>query len=80
MLLLILSLLLDIGVNIYILLYHPTLTLGDLHLDYFWLIVLFNAALIVIIDIVDYIIVKIQRLRIDLEIGEGLADLHKHEH
>ncbi len=65
--------------NAYILRTHQTLTLGTLPLDNFWLIVLFNAAMIAIICIVDYIIVKVQRLRIDLEVGEGLTDLHKHE-
>jgi hypothetical protein len=47
--------------------------------DYSQSIVFFNAAVIVLICIIDFIIVKTQRLRIDLEIGEGLTDLHKHE-
>ncbi len=50
-----------------------------LSIDYVLFIVLFNAAMIAIICIADYIIVKVQRLRIDLEVGEGLTDLHKHE-
>ena len=80
MLLLILALVVDMFGNIYILSTHQTLTLGDLHLDYFWLIVLFNAALIVIIEIVDFIIVRTKKFFSNLEIGEVISDLYKHEH
>ncbi len=63
--------------NAYILSTHQPFIIGA---DYGQSIIFFNAALIVIISVIDYIIVRTQRLRMDLAIGEGITDLHKHEH
>ena len=63
----------DIGGNIYILSTHQVVTLGGVSFDYGQFIVLFNAAMMMIVYIVDFIIVKIQRYRIDIDIGEGFT-------
>jgi TRAP-type C4-dicarboxylate transport system permease small subunit len=74
-------LLVDIVGNIYMLSTHqPLINVTALPLDYVQFIVLFNAAMIMIIYIVDFIIVRTKKALIDLEIGEGLSDLYKHEH
>lgn len=49
-------------------------------MDYGQFIVLFNAAMIIIICVVDYIIVKWRGYRSDYKIGRGLNDLYMHEH
>jgi hypothetical protein len=66
----------DVCGNIYMLTNHQPFLIGA---DYGQSIVFFNAAMILIIYVVDYIIVKTQKLRIDLAVGEGLTDLHRHE-
>ena len=48
--------------------------------DYSQSIVLFNAAMILIIYIVDLIIVGVRRIRTNYIIGEGITDLYRHEH
>lgn len=68
-----LFLLVNIVVNAYI------LYIGGLSFDYSRFIVLFNAAMIMVIYLVDFSIVKAQRRRIAFEIGEGLIALHRHE-
>ena len=68
-----LFLLVNIVVNAYI------LSTGGLSFDYSRFIVLFNAAMIMVIYLVDFSIVKAQRRRIASEIGEGLIALHRHE-
>ncbi len=72
-------LLVDIVGNMYILTTKQPLILGALQLDHSQAIIAFNAAMILVIYIVDFIIVKTQRFFIDLAVGEGLTDLHKHE-
>jgi hypothetical protein len=72
-------LLVDVGGNMYILTTKQPLMLGALQLDLPLAIVVFNAAMILVVYIVDFIIVKTQRLFIQLAVGEGLTDLHKHE-
>ena len=74
-----LFLLVDAGINFYILLTYQTLTLGTSHLDYRQLIVVFNVVMLMIIYTVDFIIVAVRRLRTNYLIGQGLTDLHKHE-
>ncbi len=69
----------DVVGNIYILSTKQPLILGALQLDHSQAIVAFNAAMILLIYIVDFIIIKTQKLRIELAVGEGLTDLHKHE-
>ncbi len=69
----------DIVGNMSILSTHQTLTLGTLHLDYGQFIVVFNAAAIMIIYIVDLITVAVLRFSINYAVGEGLTDLHKYE-
>ncbi len=73
-------LLVDIVGNMYILTTKQPLILGALQLDHTLSIVAFNAAMILVIYIVDFIIVKTQRFFIEVAVGEGLTDLHKHEH
>lgn len=51
-----------------------------LSMDYGQFIVLFNAAMIIIICLVDYFIVKWRKFRANYELGEGLTDLYRHEH
>ncbi len=43
------------------------------------LIVLLNVAMIVALYVFDSFVAMVQRLRRDIDIGEGLTDLHKHE-
>ncbi len=69
----------DVVGNIYILSTKQPLILGALQLDHSQAIVAFNAAMILVIYIVDFIIVKTQKFFIELAVGEGLTDLHKHE-
>lgn len=66
--------LVDLFGNIIILSTHQTLSLGDLHLDYVWLIVVFNAAVLLVIYVVDFVIFKIERYLIDIDIGEGFTN------
>jgi hypothetical protein len=74
-----LFLLVDIVGNMSILSAHQTLTLGTLHLEYVPFIIVFNAAVIMIIYIVDLIIVAVLRVRTNYAVGQGLTDLHRHE-
>ena len=69
----------DVVGNIYILSTKQPLILGALQLDHSQAIIAFNAAIILLIYIVDFIIIKTQKFRIELAVGEGLTDLHKHE-
>jgi hypothetical protein len=69
----------DVVGNIYILSTKQPLILGAFQLDHNQAIIAFNAAVILIIYIVDFIIIKTQKFRMELAVGEGLTDLHKHE-
>lgn len=69
-----LFLLADIVGNIYILSTRQALTLGGMSFDNGQFIVAFNAAMIMVIYIVDFIIVKTQRYVIDFKIGERLTN------
>lgn len=51
-----------------------------LSMDYVPFIVLFNAAMIIIICAVDYAIVKWRSYRSNYKVGKGLTDLYQHEH
>jgi len=77
----VLFLLADVGVNYYILSTHQPFMIGA---DYGQSIVLFNAAMIVIICSVDFITVEIggraRKFRSTYEMGRGLTDLYRHEH
>ena len=73
-------LLVDVVGNLYILTTQQPLILEALHLDQIQAIVAFNATMILIIYIVDFIIVKTQRFFIGVSVGEGLTDLHRHVH
>ena len=70
----ILFLLVDVIGNIFILSTHQTLPLGDLHLDYVALIVVFNAAMLLVVYVVDLVIFKLERYLIDIDIGEGFTN------
>ena len=74
-----LFLLVDIIGNAYILSTHQPFIMGT---DYGQSIVLFNAAMIMIIYIVDLILVAVRRFRTKAayEIGQGITDLYKHKH
>ena len=63
----------DIVGNAYILSTHQVLTLGDSSFDYGQFIVLFNAAMIMVIYFVDFVMYKTQKTRINLAIGEGMT-------
>jgi hypothetical protein len=67
-------LLCDIVGNIYILSTHQTLPLGSLLLDYVQFTVVFNAAAIVVIYIVDFVMYKTEKFRLELNVGKGLVD------
>jgi hypothetical protein len=68
-----LFLLVDIVGNISLLSMPQPLILADLQLDHTQAVVAFNAAMMLVIYIVDFIIVKTQRLLIDIEVGEGIT-------
>lgn len=70
----ILFLLVDVIGNIFILSTHQTLSLGDLHLDYVSLIVVFNAVMLLVVYVVDLVIFKVERYLIDIDIGEGFTN------
>jgi len=65
---LLVALLINLVGNIYILSTYPS-----------FLIVPFNAAMIIILCAVDYSIAKAQKSQIEKEIGEGLVELYKLE-
>ncbi len=50
-----------------------------LSMDYGLFIVLFNATMLIIICVVDYIIVKWRAYRSNYKVGKGLTDLYQHE-
>ena len=66
----VLFLLVDVGVNAYILSNQP---------PFIQSIVFFNAAMIMIIYIVDLITADVRRIRTNYVIGEGITDLYRHE-
>ena len=67
----------DVGVNFYMLSNHQPFIMGT---DYGQSIVFFNATMILIIYIVDLITVGVPRIRTNYVIGEGIADFYRHEH
>ncbi len=77
----VLLLLADISINAYILSTHQPFLIGT---DYGQSLVLFNAAMIVFICSVDFLIVEIgiraRRARSNYEMGRALTDLYRHEH
>ncbi len=65
--------------NIYLLSTHQVFTLGSTFLNNSQSIVLFNAAMLVIIYIFDFTITAVRRFRTNYIVGQGLTELHKHE-
>jgi hypothetical protein len=73
----VLFLLVDVGVNAYILSNQQPFIMGT---NYGQSIVFFNAAMIMIIYIIDLMVTGVRRSRTIYEVGEGITDLYRHEH
>ncbi len=71
-----LFLLANIVGNLYILLTNQNSTSGILYENYVLLVVVFNVAMIAIVYVVDYVIVKVRRDEIDRQIGKHFTQ-HK---
>ncbi len=54
--------------------------ISALSMDYGLFIVLFNAAMIIFICVVDYIIDKMGGFRSNYKVGKSINDLYQHEH
>jgi hypothetical protein len=67
----------DMVGNASILSNHLSFSVGTVQLDFASSLIVFNALMILIVYAVDFIIVKTQKLLIDVEIGRGFTD---HEH
>lgn len=76
-----LFLILDIVINIQILSTQQPLTFGAITIgtDYIHSIVIFNAAVIIIILIVDFMIVAARRYRINFEVGNKFIDVQRYD-
>jgi hypothetical protein len=75
-------LVLDIGINSWILTYHQPFAIGTFVIgtDYGQSIILCNAAMIIIICIVDFMIVAARGYSTNYHIGAGITDMYRHEH
>jgi uncharacterized membrane protein len=75
-------LVLDIVINSWIVSHQQPFTIGTFTIgtDYGQSIILFNAAMIIIICIVDFLIVAVRRFSTNYHIGAGITDMYRHEH
>jgi hypothetical protein len=62
----------DIAINTFLLSSEQSITLGGIDFSNHLCIILFNAGMLLLIYIVDFILVKTQRYRTEIEIVEGL--------
>ena len=67
----------NIGINFVLLKSGEGVTLGSITIDNHTSIILFNAGMLLFVYIVDFIIVKTQRYRTVVAIGENLTHEHK---
>jgi hypothetical protein len=73
-------LLIDMIGNVSILSNHLSFSVGTVQLDFVSSLIVFNALMILIVYVVDFVIVKTQKLLIDIEIGKGFINHEHHEH
>ena len=73
---------LDVYINSWILSNHQPFAIGTFVIgaDYGQSIILCNAAMIIILCIVDFLIVAVRRFRTNYQVGEGITDMYRHEH
>lgn len=60
--------------NLSILSNHLSFSVGTMQLDFASSLIAFNAVMILVVYVVDFVIVKTQKLLIDIEIGRGFTD------
>jgi uncharacterized membrane protein len=73
---------LDVGINSWILTNHQPFAIGTFVIgtDFGQSIILCNAAMIIIICIVDFMIVAVGKFRTNYQVGAGITDMYRHEH
>ena len=75
-------LVLDIYINSWILTNYQPFAIGTFVIgtDYGQSIILCNAAMIILICIVDFLVVVVRGFRTNYHIGAGISDMYRHEH